>query len=295
MLNFVKFFPLIFICLVFQSCSPKKAPEPALPVQQSHEHLHGPQEAVGAPAPHPHHVHETKTAPYLLSLHPSSASLNTPTRFHLKIETPEGQAVKHKQFKINHGKRIHALVVDPSLQDYQHLHLRPLEGETLAEYEFSLTPTQPGDYKITLDVVDLKNKHYYLETQFSVPGNSQKPVFAPALTQQIQGLQFELDWSGPLRAKQPLTLGITVKQQDKLFRQLQPTMQAYAHLIGYSADRTQLLHAHPLGEEPVSSNQRGGPNLKFGLEFPKPGYYRLFLQIKVKGKDVFVPFDVKVS
>jgi hypothetical protein len=89
-------------------------------------------------------------------------------------------------------------------------------------------------------------------------------------------------------------LSITVKQGDELFRKLEPTMQAYAHLVGFSANRSQLIHAHPMGEEPRSSNQRGGPNLKFGVEFPKPGNYRLFLQIKVEGKDVFVPFDVKV-
>jgi hypothetical protein len=72
-------------------------------------------------------------------------------------------------------------------------------------------------------------------------------------------------------------------------------MQSFAHLVGFSENRETVIHVHPLGEEPRSPNQRGGPSLKFHIMFTKPGWYRLFVQLKAEDKDVFVPIDVMVN
>jgi hypothetical protein len=240
--------------------------------------------------------------PYSVELKPlRPLTVNSPSNMELRILNSSGQPVKHKNFKVTHGQRIHTLIIDPSLTDYQHIHMRPDDFNSQALYEFTLLPRQAGDYKLTVDVVDQKNKQYFLETTFNVPGTAKTPSFDPKLakgsmqeTAQAEGLTFTALVDGPIRAKQHVMLNITVKKNDELFRKLEPTMQAYAHLIGFNADRSKLMHAHPMGEEPRSNNQRGGPNLKFGLEFPTPGKYRVFLQVRVAGKDIFVPFDVSV-
>lgn len=111
---------------------------------------------------------------------------------------------------------------------------------------------------------------------------------------QVDNLTFTTHTSSPISSREKVILRVTVKQGDKLFRKLEPVKAAYAHLEGYNADRTELIQALPIGEEARSSNQRGGPNLKFGVKFPEPGYYRLFLQVRVDEKDIFVPIDVNV-
>jgi hypothetical protein len=247
-------------------------------------------------------VKASTSDPYVVELNPLHPfTQNSPSNIELKIVNQSGEPVKHKQFKVMHGQRIHTLIIDPSLTDYQHIHMRPDDFNGPAIYEFTLVPRQAGDYKLYLDVVDQKNKHYFIETSFNVPGTAASPVFDKKLAKgkmqtevQAHGLSFTAEPEGPIRAKQHVMMNITVKKGDELFRKLEPTMQAYAHLIGFNADRSQIMHAHPMGEEPRSSNQRGGPNLKFGLEFPTAGYYRMFLQIRVSGEDIFIPFDVSV-
>jgi hypothetical protein len=50
-----------------------------------------------------------------------------------------------------------------------------------------------------------------------------------------------------------------------------------------------------MGEEPENNDARGGPELDFHLSFPTSGFYRLFVQVQIEGKNVFVPLDVQVK
>lgn len=304
MFNILPFFGIILLATTLVSCTKnnKTIDAPAPPIQNTQAHVH--------PEAHAHHD-ETPTSksvknpaptPYTVELSPlRPLTVNSPSNIELRILNQSGSPVKHKNFRVMHGRRVHTLIIDPSLQDYQHIHMRPDDFNGSAVYEFTFLPREAGLYKLYLDVVDQKNKHYYLESSFEVPGTAKTPAFDPKLTPgniqakaESQGLTFTMQSDGPIRAQRHVMLNITVKRGEELFRQLEPTMQAYAHLVGFNADRTKLIHAHPMGDEPRSSNQRGGPNLKFGVDFPASGKYRLFLQVQINGKDVFVPIDVNV-
>lgn len=298
----LRFLSFLFMGLVLASCmtTPTNTPPPP-PTQTHDEHAHH-TGMTPPPCTPPEGQMAAKPLPYVVDLKPlTPLAANKPASFEVHILNQQAMAVKHQTFRVMHGKRVHTLVVDPSLTDYQHLHLRPDNPNGLAVYQLKLTPKQTGHYKIYLDVVDQSNEHYFLEAGFTVPGPDRAPSFDKTLGKgnmqteaQAQGLSFITQVSSPVRSKEHVMLSITVKQGNQLFRKLEPVMQAYAHLVGFNADRSELIHAHPMGEEPRSSNQRGGPNLKFGLEFPEPGNYRLFLQVRVAGKDVFVPIDVNV-
>lgn len=302
MFNKFKFFILIlWLGSLLTACSAPSAlvedpaPPPAAPPtmlmedHQAHEHH--------APAATPQEV-----KPYTVVVNAlTPLAKNQSSQLEIKVLNTKQQPVKHEQFQVLHGQRVHTLILDPSLVDYQHVHLRPDDGKTQAVYHIDFTPHRSGAYKFYLDVVDQKNQHYYLEATVNVPGKAQTPKLDPNLPKgsiqpkaQAGHLDFYAQTNRLIRANQETILEVTVKQGDLLFRKLEPTMQAYAHLVGFSADRSQLIHVHPLGEEPRSSNQRGGPNLKFGLMFPRPGLYRMFLQVRVDGNDLFVPLDVNV-
>ena len=71
-------------------------------------------------------------------------------------------------------------------------------------------------------------------------------------------------------------------------------MGAYAHLVGFSADRKAMLHCHPLGTEPKESHERGGPVLRFHVAPVFDGPVQFFLQVHKEGRDVFVPFAGRI-
>ena len=74
---------------------------------------------------------------------------------------------------------------------------------------------------------------------------------------------------------------------------LEPVLGAFAHIVGFNEDFKTVLHAHPLGDAPKDENARGGPDLEFHIVFPSAGFYKIFVQLKIAGKDLFVPFGVR--
>jgi hypothetical protein len=75
---------------------------------------------------------------------------------------------------------------------------------------------------------------------------------------------------------------------------LEPFMQAFAHLVGFNDDYATVLHSHPRGAPIVDPGRRGGPDLEFVIDALRPGFYRLFAQVQVAGEIKTVPFGVKV-
>ena len=52
----------------------------------------------------------------------------------------------------SHTQKIHLLAVDPSLEDYQHLH--PVPDDLFdGIWHFTLTPKAFGEYRIFLDLI----------------------------------------------------------------------------------------------------------------------------------------------
>lgn len=98
-----------------------------------------------------------------------------------------------------------------------------------------------------------------------------------------------------VQVNKDIIINILVKERGMLYRKLEPSMDAFAQLVGFSENHETVIHAHPLGDEPRSSTQLGGPYLKFHVMFSKPGWYRLFVQFKANGQDIFVPIDVLVN
>lgn len=71
-------------------------------------------------------------------------------------------------------------------------------------------------------------------------------------------------------------------------------MGAFAHTVAINEDFETIAHVYPMGEEPSSEKGRGGPELMFHFEPEKSGFYKIWLQVQLAGKDVYVPFAVYV-
>ncbi len=71
-------------------------------------------------------------------------------------------------------------------------------------------------------------------------------------------------------------------------------MGTLAHLMGFYADYSSILHIHPMGKEPSKDSERGGSQLMFHIEPQKAGFVKLFAQFRINGKDIYVPFGILI-
>lgn len=97
------------------------------------------------------------------------------------------------------------------------------------------------------------------------------------------------------RAGSAVMGNITVTKDGKPFNQLEPVMGAFAHVVGFGEDYSSVLHIHPMGKEPTSDTERGGPKLDFHIEPKTAGVVKLFAQVRIDGKDIFAPFGMLVK
>lgn len=209
-------------------------------------------------------------------------------------------AVKPEDLLIVHTERIHLLIVDESLTDYHHEHPRP--DDPPGDYTFTFTPRKPGKYRVFADIVPRESnvqEYAICDLPAATPTGDPIQKTGSATASAADTLAFSLIWNTgglPLRAKQPVNAIITITSADgKPFTQLEPVMGAYSHLVAFHEDHQTVLHIHPTGAEPQKPEDRGGP--KFSVRFwaPKPGFYRLYIQVQINGKQIFAPFALNVE
>lgn len=214
----------------------------------------------------------------------------------LSLKTKDGKPVPVGDLEVVHTEPVHLLIVDPSLGDYHHIHPKPAEP---GNYEFNFTPKKPGEYKVYCDLHPKSTGiQEYSVTEIKVPGGKGEPVVKNSDRKvTVDGYTFELSFEDP-KLVQGKATGATVKvtgPEGKPFDKLEPVMGAFAHMVGFSEDRRNVAHIHPLGKEPEKAEERGGPELQFHVGLPHPGYHVLYSQVQINGKDVFAPFGVQVA
>ncbi|MCU0793713.1 MAG: hypothetical protein MUE42_12880, partial [Opitutaceae bacterium] len=91
-------------------------------------------------------------SPVRLTLKPAdgvSPAAGNETRFVLTLATSGGRPIGPVDLATVHTRKLHLLVIDPSLGDYQHLHPDP--GARPGEWVFAHTPRAGGNYRVFAD------------------------------------------------------------------------------------------------------------------------------------------------
>jgi hypothetical protein len=212
----------------------------------------------------------------------------------------DGEPVKPDDLLVVHTEKIHLLIVDETLTDYHHEH--PVPVDPAGTYFFTFTPRKPGPYHVFADVVPhASNVQEYAKCKLPASSTTDQPVDKQGSpTSSGAGrLRFQLAWNTrgmPLRAKQVVDATITISDENgKLFTLLEPVMGAYSHLVAFHEDKETVLHVHPVGVEPQSPEDRGGPKFYVRFWAPKPGFYRLYVQVQMDGRQWFAPFALNVD
>ncbi len=232
-----------------------------------------------------------------LALEPAAAlEAGKTTQVTVKLNAvADGKPLTFDDLKEAHTKKLHLLVIDPSLSDYHHIH--PVAGKIPGEYVFDFTPLKNDSYRVWADVIPVASgKQEYVQTDMGLPAEEKASLDkATSMTATVEGYTFTLALDGEPKAGSPVMGNVTVTKDGQLFTGLEPVMGAFAHVVGFTEDYNSVLHVHPMGKEPTSDTERGGPKLEFHIEPEKAGFVKLFAQVRIDGKDIFAPFGITVK
>lgn len=246
-------------------------------------------------AQHDHAASASTVRSEILLVENRSAGKSVPSV--IRITGADGKPVSLDQLEVAHTEKIHLLVIDQSVTDYHHLH--PVAGDKPGEYRFDFAPKFGGTYHIWADLVPrATGKQEYSKTTVKVEGPPGTPSNSVNTTAEVDGYRFDLttEKNEPLRAGKAMVVKIKVTGPDgREFSKLEPVMGAYAHMVAFPTDLVSVTHVHPMGAEPRTAADRGGPELTFHVESDKPGFQKFFLQTQIGGKEKFAAFGLNVE
>ena len=215
----------------------------------------------------------------------------------IRLTGADGKPLSLDQLEVAHTEKIHLLVIDQSLTDYHHLH--PVAGDKPGEYRFDFAPKFGGLYHVWADLVPkATGKQEYSKTTVKVEGPPGVPNNSVNTIAEVDGYLFALatEKTGPLQAGKATVVKVKVTGPDgRDFSKLEPVMGAYAHMVAFPTDLGSVTHVHPMGAEPKTNAERGGPELRFHVEADKPGFQKFFLQTQIGGKEKFAAFGLNVE
>jgi hypothetical protein len=218
-----------------------------------------------------------------------------PAEFTLTLRTASGKPIGAADLMVAHTRKLHLLVVDPTLSDYQHVHPEP--GRRAGEWKFMLTPARSGVYRVFADFTPAATQRgLYAATDFTVPGTVARVVNAGNTTWQERGFKFELVMPPELHAGRPADLKFRIESPgtQKEPVPLRPVMGAFAHLVAFDEARSGFAHLHPMETDLAKPPDRLRPELNFKVTIPQPGRYVIWAQVDLGGNEVFTPFWVDV-
>ncbi|HEY8995758.1 MAG TPA: hypothetical protein VIM71_13905 [Lacunisphaera sp.] len=215
--------------------------------------------------------------------------------FTLTLRTASGKPIGPADLMVAHTRKLHLLIVDPTLSDYQHVHPEP--GRRNGEWTFTLTPARSGVYRVFADFTPAATQRgLYAAADFTVPGSVATVVNAGNTTWQERGFKFELVMPPELHARQPVDLKFLIESPGarKEPVPLRPVMGAFAHLVAFDEARSGFAHLHPMETDLAKPPDALRPELNFKVTIPQPGRYVIWAQVDLGGTEVFVPFWVDV-
>ncbi len=250
-----------------------------------------------APAEHAMEPYGRPTLRHVLA--PSSPlEKGKETSFTLSLKDKGGQPVTLDGLVERHTQKIHLLVVDESLTDYHHIH--PVAGKEPGTYTFSFTPLTGYSYMLYVDVKPVDGTPQMLPVLVAGVEKCNETCVDKAVVDKavFGGNKASLSFaSKTLHAGKPARgeLFLTTGDDSTPLKNLEPVMGAYGHIVGFYEGFGAVAHIHPLGKEPEQDTDRGASPLSFMLHPESPGFMKVFVQLRVDGKDVFLPFSIFID
>ncbi|MEA2564488.1 MAG: hypothetical protein QOH06_5992 [Acidobacteriota bacterium] len=205
----------------------------------------------------------------------------------------------------DHGKLMHLFLVrEPGLDAFAHLH--PVFSEPRMRFETALPALPAGRYRVYGDIVQESGFSQTLTDMVEIPAIPAGPATDPDDSWHLEG---DAGDGGLTWLKTPLVAGREVDLRFEAKVPLEPYMGMMGHAVITRPDGEVFVHLHPVGSFSMASQQAFERKLgvapahmhhhpssvvSFPYEFPRPGRYRIWVQVKSGGRVLTGAFDTEV-
>lgn len=245
-----------------------------------------------------------------LQAHGGAIRIGQPVHVTASLGTSTGKVIGPQDLLVTHTEKLHLLIFDPGARHYQHLH--PTPGARDGDWDFDFTPVSGGTYRVFADFTPTATaRGLYASADLEVPASDapaasgvQEGVLPPANVEQVEP-RMNLTEIGqgeyvyrlvpgatPIRAGLISEFAFTARRKDGRPATLEPVMDAYAHLVAVDEARSGFAHLHPAEIVAVSASGSSAAYSKFTfkVKIPRAGRYVIWAQVKIEGREHFVPF-----
>ncbi len=255
----------------------------------------------------------------LLRLRLDNPNESEPRRF--RSEQPD--RIRLDDLIPDHGHLMHLFIVRvPDMKAFWHLHPDQIQPGDFAQ---NLPLMPEGQYRLYADIVHHTG---FPETEVAtanLPSTAGEPLTsddagsfdlepAEKVAQLTDGYRMVWEREGrPIKAGQPYWFRFRIEDKDgKPAADLEPYMDMTGHAVFLSTDGNVFAHVHPAGSVSMAAvklAEGGSPRagmadmehnaaaaeVSFPYGFPKPGEYRIFVQVKRAGKVETAEFVAKAE
>jgi hypothetical protein len=190
-----------------------------------------------------------------------------PERFGFRIVNDSGRTVR--DFDVDHDRRMHLIAVRRDLTGFQHIHPEMAPDGT---WSAPLELTEPGSYRLFADFKSGGASHT-LGADVDVSGR-----FEPRDLPHPSDRARTADGYEVRLAANDGELRFAVYAGGRRVGDIEPYLGARGHLVALREGDLAFLHVHP------ESEATEGRDIRFRVEYPSTGRYRLFLQFKHDGR-----------
>ena len=202
------------------------------------------------------------------------------------IDTKNNKLIGDQDLNIAHEKKLHLIIYDPSLQEFQHVHPEFDGTMWVVDTQFSVD----GNYWVWAQgELATDGEEFSASNKLDITGGTTAWPTPPVLGDQRAGTSglsaIELGKNKLVAGKMAM-LDLKMTRTDGTTPQLEPYLGAFAHIIATPVDGDALIHVHPIGTGPSEG--------MLHATFPVAGEYRLWIQFIDDGNLKTIPLSVKV-
>ena len=231
---------------------------------------------------------------------PITPRTGKPTELILSV-TDQKLGDPFREFELVHDKLMHLIIVAEDLSYFVHIHPTIQDVNDHTTFTISHTFPKSGKYKLWVDFKPKGGSQTLAAFKFNIAG---QPVYSPETliydgkyTKRSLDGQYQISLKIPdtIVAQNDVDIAFSISDSSgRPITNLEPLMAAGGHSVIISSDLREFLHVHPTEE--VDSNWRGGPDISFKSNFPRPGLYKAWGQFQHQGRIITaVGFILKVE
>jgi len=237
----------------------------------------------------------TARSPVQFAVFPETAAVAENVEFTFNLATSTGKPITPVDLLLSHTEKLHLMLVDPSLTDYQHIH--PTPGGVPGEWHVSFAPKYAGTYRIFADFMPAATaRGLYASVDVEVPGTPEPLKQNLNLVHREGAYTFELSMDdGRVRARESTDLTLRIRHDDGAAVGLGEIMGSFAHLVAIDEQRSGFAHLHPQETDLAAPPDPYEPDLHFNITIPNPGQFVIWAQLILNGRELMMPFWFEVE